>query len=155
MPLLPEQAERIIGVAEAAPYGRGEETVVNLAVRRCWQIGPDRVRLGGRHWARTLDRIVARVTEGLGVSDPVKAEFHKLLVYGPGSFFVGHRDTDKASGMFATLVIVLPSCFEGGDLLVRHRGREARLVLRCDDPAEVAFTAFYADCVHEVLPVTA
>jgi len=44
LPLLPEQAARIIGVAEAAPYGRGEETVVDPAVRRCWQISPDRVR---------------------------------------------------------------------------------------------------------------
>ena len=154
LPLLPEQAERIVGVAEAAPYGRGEETVVDPAVRRCWQIGPDRVCLAGRHWARTLDRIVAQAAEGLGVADPVTAEFHKLLVYGPGSFFVGHRDTEKAPGMFATLVVVLPSAFEGGDLLVRHRGREARLALRCDEPAEAAFAAFYADCVHEVLPVT-
>jgi len=155
LPLLPEQAERIIGVAEAAPYGRGEETVIDPEVRRCWQIGPDRVRLGGRHWARTLDRIVEQVAEGLGVSDPVTAEFYKLLVYEPGSFFVGHRDTEKAPGMFATLLVVLPSAFEGGELLVRHRGREARLALRCDEPAEAAFAAFYADCVHEVLPVTA
>jgi len=153
LPLLPAQAERITGVAEAAPYGRGEETVIDPAVRRCWQIGPDRVRLGGRHWARTLDRIVAQVSEGLGVSDPVTAEFYKLLVYGPGSFFIGHRDTEKAPGMFATLVVVLPSVFVGGDLLVRHRGREARLPLRCDEPAEAAFAAFYADCVHEVLPI--
>jgi len=154
LPLLPAQAKQLIGVAEPAPYGRGEETVVDAAVRRCWQIGPDRVRLGGRHWARTLDRIVAHAAEGLGVSDPVTAEFHKLLVYEPGSFFVGHRDTEKAPGMFATLVVVLPSTFTGGELLVRHRGREARLSLRCDEPAEAAFAAFYADCVHEVLPVT-
>ncbi len=154
LPLLPEQAGRIVAVAEAAPYGRGEETLLDPAVRRCWQVGPDRVRLGGRHWVRTLDRIVARAAEGLGISEPVTAEFHKLLVYGPGSFFVGHRDTEKAPGMFATLVVVLPSFFEGGDLLVRHRGREARLALRCDEPAEAAFAAFYADCVHEVLPVT-
>ncbi len=154
-PLLPEQAKRIIGVAESAPYGRGEQTVVDPAVRRCWQIGPDRVRLGGRRWATTLDRIVARVTEDLGISDPVTAEFYKLLVYEPGSFFVGHRDTEKAPGMFATLLVVLPSTFEGGELLVRHQGREARLALRCDEPAEAAFAAFYADCVHEVLPITA
>jgi hypothetical protein len=154
LPLLPVQAEQLIAVAEAAPYGRGEETIVDPAVRRCWQIGPDRVRIGGRHWTTTLDRIVAEVAEGLGVGDPVTAEFYKLLIYGPGSFFVGHRDTEKVRGMFATLVVVLPSIHTGGDLVVRHKGREVRLDLRCEEPAEVAFAAFYADCVHEVLPVT-
>ena len=56
LPLLPGRAERIIAAAEAAPHGRGAETVVDPAVRRCWQVGPDRVRLGGRHWAKTLTR---------------------------------------------------------------------------------------------------
>jgi hypothetical protein len=28
-----------------------------------------------------------------------------------------------------------------------------RLDLHCEDPSEMAFAAFYADCVHEVLPV--
>ena len=56
--------------------------------------------------------------------------------------------------MFATLVVALPSSFAGGELVVRHKGREVRLDLCCNDPAETAFAAFYADCVHEVLPVT-
>ena len=25
--------------------------------------------------------------------------------------------------------------------------------MRCEDPGEAAFAAFYADCVHEVLPI--
>ena len=154
LPLLPIQARELIGVAEPAPYGRGEETVIDPAVRRCWQIGPDRVRIRGRHWAQTLETILARVAEGLGVDAPITAEFYKLLLYDEGSFFVGHRDTEKAPGMFATLVVALPSSFAGGELVVRHKGREVRLDLRCDDPAEAAFAAFYADCVHEVLPVT-
>ena len=54
--------------------------------------------------------------------------------------------------MFATLVIVLPSISAGGDLVMRHKGREVRLELRSSDPSEVVFAAFYADCVHEVLP---
>ena len=29
------------------------------------------------------------------VSEPVAADFYKLLVYDTGSFFVGHRDTEK------------------------------------------------------------
>ena len=97
---------------------------------------------------------MARAADGLGVAGPVTAEFYKLLLYGEGGFFVGHRDTEKAPGMFATLVVVLPSAHGGGDLVVRHAGEEIRLGLRCDDPAEAAFAAFYADCVHEVLPVT-
>ena len=154
LPLLPIQARELIAVAEPAPYGRGEQTVIDPAVRRCWQIGPDRVRIRGRHWARTLETILARVAEGLGVDAPITAEFYKLLLYDEGSFFIGHRDTEKTPGMFATLVVALPSSFAGGELVVRHKGREVRLDLRCDDPAEAAFAAFYADCVHEVLPVT-
>src|SRR3954447_21900385 len=96
---------------------------------------------------RLLDRPrrLARVAEGLGVDAPITAEFYKLLLYDEGSFFVGHRDTEKAPGMFATLVVALPSSFAGGELVVRHKGREVRLDLRCDDPAEAAFAAFYAD----------
>ena len=154
LPLLPIQAEQLVAVAERAPYGRGEETLVDTTVRRTWQIGADRVRFRGKHWARTLETIRARVADGLGVNEPVTAELYKLLVYDQGSFFVSHRDTEKIPGMFATLVIVLPSLSAGGDLVVRHKGREARLDLSCPEPSEAAFAAFYADCVHEVLPVT-
>lgn len=154
LPLLAVQAEQIIAVAQRAPYGRGAETIVDTGVRRTWQIGPERVRLGGKHWQATLGRVVALAAEGLGVDEPVSAELYKLLVYDKGSFFVGHRDTEKAPGMFATLVLALPAQSSGGELVVRHKGREARLDLAGDEPSELAYAAFYADCVHEVLPVT-
>ena len=44
--------------------------------------------------------------------------------------------------MFATLVIVLPSISAGGALVIRHKGREVRLDLRCEEPSELAFAAF-------------
>ena len=154
LPLLPVQAEQLIATAERAPYGRGEDTLTDTKVRRTWQIGSERVRIGGRHWPGTLQTILLRAAEGLGVSGPLDAEFYKLLVYDQGSFFVWHRDTEKLPGMFATLILALPSVSAGGELVVRHKDREARLDLRCEDPSEVCFAAFYADCVHEVLPVT-
>ena len=154
LPLLATQAKALIKLASQAPFGRGGDTVLDTTVRRTWQIGPDRVRIGGKHWDKTLAGIVARAAEGLGVGDPIAAEFYKLLIYDKGSFFVGHRDTEKSPGMFATLVIALPGASAGGELVVRHNEREARLDLANDDPSEVAFAAFYADCVHEVLPVT-
>ncbi|MDD5033882.1 MAG: 2OG-Fe(II) oxygenase [Methylococcaceae bacterium] len=154
LPLLPMQAEQLVAVAERAPYGRGEETLVDTTVRRTWQIGADKIQIRGKYWAQNIGEIVAWIAARLGVSEPVTAELYKLLVYDAGSFFVGHRDTEKAPGMFATLVLVLPSLYSGGELLVRHRGQEARLDLHEADSSELAFAAFYADCVHEVLPVT-
>jgi hypothetical protein len=64
LPLLPMQARQLIAAAEPAPYGRGAETVVDPAVRRCWQIGLDRVRIRGRHWARTLEGTVLLLRAG-------------------------------------------------------------------------------------------
>ncbi|WP_029009180.1 2OG-Fe(II) oxygenase [Azospirillum halopraeferens] len=155
LPLLPVQAEQLAAVAERAPYGRRAATLTDLGVRRTWQIDGARVGLTGRHWPAVLDGIVARVAEGLGVEGPVTAELYKLLLYAEGDFFVGHRDTEKAPGMFATLVVVLPSAgpAAGGTLIVRHRDREERLDLSPEDAAEARFAAFYADCVHEVTPV--
>ena len=153
LPLLPVQAQELVALAERAPFGRGSETLVDIEVRRTWQFAADRVRLNGRHWPRTLDDILGRVADGLGIGDPIRAEFYKLLVYDEGSFFASHRDTEKTDGMFATLVIVLPSQSEGGELVVRHGDCEERFDLSVAEPAEAAFAAFYADCVHEVLPI--
>ncbi len=154
IPLLPAQAKQLIKAASRAPYGRGSDTIVDTKVRRTWQIEASRISLSGKHWSTTLAGIVERAAEGLGVTEPVAAELYKLLVYDKGSFFVSHRDTEKTPGMFATLVLALPSQSKGGELMVRHKDREARLDLACEEPSEIAFAAFYADCVHEVLPVT-
>jgi predicted 2-oxoglutarate/Fe(II)-dependent dioxygenase YbiX len=154
LPLLPTQAELLIATAERALYGRGGETLVDTTVRRTWQIGADRVRIAGKHWPEMLASVVERAATGLGADAGVVPELSKLLVYVEGSFFFSHRDTEKSAGKFATLIIALPSLHAGGALVVRHREREARLELRCTDPSEAAWAAFYADCVHEVLPVT-
>src|ERR1700736_2038225 len=68
LPLLPIQAEHLVAVAERAPYGRGADTVIDTEVRRTWQIGADRVRIGGKHWAGTMETVLARVAEGFGVT---------------------------------------------------------------------------------------
>ncbi|WP_058553348.1 2OG-Fe(II) oxygenase [Thiohalocapsa sp. ML1] len=155
LPLLPAQAEQLLAVAEQAPYGRGTETLVDTDVRRTWQIDAGRIRLEGKRWADGLARILRAVTGGLGVHGVVEAELYKLLIYDAGAFFVSHRDSEKAPGMFGTLVLALPSAYSGGELVIRHKHHEATVDLHRDEPSELAYAAFYADCRHEVLPVTA
>jgi hypothetical protein len=65
--LMPDQAQRLIAVAGAAPYGKGEQTLLDPSVRKTWQIGLDKVVIGGRRWPETLARLAERAVSGLGV----------------------------------------------------------------------------------------
>ena len=153
-PLPQQQIAALIDAAERAPYGRGEQTVLDTSVRRVWQVDAARLRIGGKHWAPSLRRVIAETARGLGCEDAViGAELYKLLVYDPGGFFLPHRDSEKLPGMFGTLVLQLPSPHAGGELRIRHGIREARIDLSATDCSELAFAAFYADCEHEVRPV--
>src|SRR5262249_41221277 len=91
---------------------------------------------------------------GLGCKPAaVAADFYKMLVYDEGAFFAAHRDTEKAQGMFGTLVVVLPSAHRGGELVIRHADRDVTVDLSAAEASELAFAAFYADCEHEVRPI--
>lgn len=153
LPLLPMQIKQLIEASERAPYGKGYDTVVDTDVRRTWQIHADDVTIEGKYWKKNLADIVTQVKEKLGVDCQISAELYKLLVYDKGSFFLSHRDTEKVEGMFATLIIVLPSEYSGGELCVKHQDKEVTLDLGSHDSEEISFAAFYADCVHEVLPI--
>ena len=154
-PVPPAQIATLIQQATRAPYGRGEQTILDESVRKVWQLTPNQVRVGGRSWAASFDGILTQVVAGLGCEGlAVSAELYKLLVYDVGAFFLAHRDTEKADGMFATLIIALPSAHRGGALVIRHAGHAVTLEQSGAEISEVTFTAFYADCEHEVLPIT-
>jgi hypothetical protein len=149
------QVQALIARATRAPYDRGPETVVDESVRKVWQLPADQVRIGGRSWPIHLAEILSQVTAGMGCTGmPVSAVLYKLLVYDTGGFFLSHRDTEKAEGMFGTSVVVLPACHRGGELIVRHGDREVTLDMSRAENSELSFAAFYADCEHEVRPIT-
>ena len=153
-PVPDAQIAAIVRRAKRAPYGRGEATIVDTSVRKVWQVAPGKVKLGGKSWAANFETILSKVKAGLGCEDAsVSAELYKLLVYDRGGFFLAHRDTEKADGMFGTLVVTLPSTHRGGALRIRHAGREVTVDTNTADPSELSYVAFYADCEHEALPV--
>jgi hypothetical protein len=55
--------------------------------------------------------------------------------------------------MFGTLVVTLPSAHRGGELRIRHAGREVTVDTSAIEFSEVSYVAFYADCEHEAMPV--
>jgi hypothetical protein len=154
-PIPVSQIKDMVKHAERAPYGRGGETILDTSVRNAWQLAPTKVRIGGKSWERSFQHILSTVTDGLGCAGmDVSAEFYKLLIYEEGGFFLPHRDTEKTDGMFGTLTIVLPSVHRGGELVIRHTGREVTVDLSNAETSELTFAAFYADCEHAIQPIT-
>lgn len=90
---------------------------------------------------------------GLGTSSTIGAQLYKVLLYEPGESVIPHRDTEKQVGMFGSLVVTLPSTFSGGALVVHHQDMSRTFTV--DNPSfSMSYVAFFADCRHEIQPVT-
>jgi hypothetical protein len=156
LPLTAVQVPELKQHCRQAPYGKGEETIVDTRVRRVWQLEPDRFSLTNPDWQPYLSATVEAVQRELGLEQQqLESHLYNLLLYEPGSFFLPHRDGEKLDRMVATLVVVLPSAFQGGELVVRHEGREQVVDFGtpAHNPFHTHFAAFYADCEHEVCPL--
>jgi len=124
LPFRPSTLSKLACLGTQAPYGRGEDTIYDERVRRACQLPADACEFSNA-WKAELARIIALVEADLGVSSGLLVpDLYKLLVYETGGFFLPHRDTEKAPGMVATLIIALPSPHEGGSLRVSHDGRD-------------------------------
>src|SRR5262245_5404159 len=156
LPLTVQQAKELKKHCEQAPYGKGEQTLVDTNVRRVWHMTPEHFALTNPDWEQFLEQTVHKVQEELGLEDrKLEAHLYDLLLYEPGSFFLPHRDGEKLDRMVATLVIVLPSSFQGGELVVRHDEQEQIIDFGSSDKNlfRIHFAAFYADCEHEIRPL--
>lgn len=150
-PVTAQSAAALHKASIPARHGRREATLLDKRVRDTGEIDASALSL---EWAAgVLPSLQAEVAQALGVV-ALEARLHNLLVYGPGQFFKPHQDTEKHPGMVATLVLVWPSAHIGGELRVCHRDTEARFASQHLQANAIRWFAFYADCRHEVEPVS-
>ena len=155
LPLSKAQARALIRRCRQAPYGKGTQTLVDTDVRRVWELDPAHFELTNPKWEAQIESILEEVQQRLGLEDrKLSAHLYKLLLYEKGSFFLPHRDGERLDAMVATLIVALPSKHEGGELVVRHEGREHEIAFPgAASGLELSYAAFYADCPHEVRPL--
>ncbi|EPQ26345.1 uncharacterized protein PFL1_05993 [Pseudozyma flocculosa PF-1] len=159
LPLVdPAEAARLAATCQQAPFGRGTETLVDTAVRRTWQLDPAAFAVHGAEWNDGIAAFGPLIAEKMGFAGtPLSLEPYKLLLYEPGGHFACHRDTEKEDGMFATLVIQLPSVHSGGQLIVYRNGVPIFHdfgAARGTAASQCHYAVHYADAEHEVTPVT-
>lgn len=89
LPLDESQARSIIASSTRAPFGKGEETIVDTSVRCTWQLNPAQFSINNPQWRVQLQELVNHVAVELGCNTKMKItyELYKLLLYEPGSFF--------------------------------------------------------------------
>ncbi len=156
LPLKPRLIKSLIKQSKPAKYGLKEKTLLDKSVRDVWEIPKGRVKINQRQWKKPFDATLLELKTSLGLSEQstLKAELHNLIIYEPGQFFKPHQDSEKCDDMVATLVVLLPSYYRGGTLIVDHQGDKKRFTSRSTSEDKLTFIAFYADCHHEVTPVT-
>ncbi|TMW64705.1 hypothetical protein Poli38472_011585 [Pythium oligandrum] len=142
-----------MAACKPAPFRRGQEEVLDPTYR-------DAVQMDASQFTTSLRvaelPILSEIQSYLAPdTQDIRARLYKLNVYGPGGFFKAHRDTPRGTQMFGSLVVCLPTAFEGGEFVMKNDDGVEQRFAWCDNPEQVVqWCAFYSDCKHEVLPVT-
>lgn len=151
LPLRPKQVREMIAFAATAPYGKGTRTLVDLSVRNSLEINASKLALSDE-WNAAVGEAARRSAQSLGLpEDGIQANLYKLLIYQKGGFFLPHRDSEKRKNMVASMVVMLPCNFGGGELIVSHAESSQRFSFETAAAGQQCeYVSFYADCLHEV-----
>ena len=118
LPLCEVQARQLIGICTRST----SSSTTDNAASAPWELPPAQVLFSNPKWSETIAVVVGQAKHGLGVSEHVgiEARLHKLLLYENGCHSP-MQVTEKQEGTFATLLIQLPSIYQGGHLIVCHK----------------------------------
>ncbi|KAF9928687.1 hypothetical protein BGZ67_006832 [Mortierella alpina] len=127
-------------------FGMKSRTVVDTSYRNCKEIKPSDFHVSNNYHA-ILPKIVAQVANLLESPKPIYASLNKLCVYETNGFFKKHVKTPQPN-MFASLVVCLPTAYEGGALVVESQPYDL------SSADSIKWCAFYSDCKHRINEVT-
>jgi len=124
LPPTPAELQQLLAQAEPSPFGFRDQTLHDPSVRASLEIPASRVHLDPERWAARLQRGIDHLVQSLGFPKDVevRASLQKLVLYEAGGFFAPHRDTERDPSMWGSMVVVLPSAYEGGVMVVGHAG---------------------------------
>ncbi|KAF5572387.1 hypothetical protein FPANT_13125 [Fusarium pseudoanthophilum] len=149
----------LLADCQPATFGIGSQEVLDEEYRKAGKMNTEDFCTNFNPYeygiVDTINQALAQASvadaRGLGV----KAELYKLNVYsGPSGKFKPHVDTPRSDRQMGSLVVSLPVEHKGGQLAVRHGGREIIFDWSPKSAEAIQWAAFFSDCEHEVLQVT-
>ncbi|KAF7596013.1 hypothetical protein BBP40_003793 [Aspergillus hancockii] len=159
----PETLQHLVASCDPASFGRGQEDVLDLSYRRAGKIDPEQFATSF-HPAdfsiiETIERVllpsISSAEENELQFRKIRAELYKINVYsGPSGLFRSHVDTPQSTSQVGSLVVCLPAPFQGGNLAVRHQGKEVNFDWAPMSACAIQWAAFYSNCEHEIQTIT-
>jgi len=141
IPLDPQDSEKLIQNCAPAKFGYGKKHVYDTTYRKAFALTSDDFCTNFNPYdysdmIQEINRLFAKFNY---------IKFEKMNVYPEGGFFKSHKDTPQPN-LLGTLVVCLPSEFEGGEFKI-----EDQII---NFPSKtISYIAFFSERVHEVLPV--
>lgn len=127
------------------------KTVVDTQVRNTLEVDAGSVEYSAE-FAAAIESAGRELATYLNLeADRTQVELYKLPLYPKGGFFLPHRDSEKRNGMVATMIVVLPSRFGGGELIIQHdERRETFSFDQARNQTQSQYAAFFADYEHSI-----
>ncbi|TEB30984.1 hypothetical protein FA13DRAFT_1791723 [Coprinellus micaceus] len=144
---MPNPVITIEGLAYSRAYGVWQQRVWRWD--GCCEVDSGKVSFQNPCWNEFVDGLVTKIVwSALGLAlwkmkpkgELVKVALHEYLLY-------------KRS--FATMVFILPSVFEGGQVHVKYQGKSEKLDVSKDAVLNTSVMAWYNEVAHEPKPLTA
>ncbi|HEY0254294.1 MAG TPA: GNAT family N-acetyltransferase [Kofleriaceae bacterium] len=133
----------LAGPKEEATFGDGERTRIDPDVRNTLRLKTPRAT------GIDLAGICAQIADAFALDREVIAALADVLIYPTGGFFDRHKDTPRDLDQLGSLIVEVPSAYQGG-ALVFHDG-DRTVSIDWSRPAPNArWIAFYGDVDHEV-----
>jgi hypothetical protein len=88
LPLSSREAPALRTQCKEAPFGKGERTIVDKAVRDTWEMDAALVKFQNPAWDGFVNKVLSQTCEALGVNVQAsrpRVELYKLLLYETGS----------------------------------------------------------------------
>lgn len=151
-PLTEETINKVLKQSVKAKFGKGEETVLDTTVRDTHVILGEKLKVEIKQ--EILSAVLTRMIRDLNIDPNFRLipHLYNMLIYESGQFFKEHKDSEKVNNMIATMVVLLPSPHEGGELIIKHKEEICKFTGSIHTKI-VKWVAFYSDCTHEVLKV--
>ncbi|KAF9115039.1 hypothetical protein BGX27_009157 [Mortierella sp. AM989] len=148
-PLDPNDISKVSELVEGcAPLGfeTNERTAIDSSYRNCKGMNSENFTMSN-NYHEIIRRIVTQVANILKPPKPVYSSLNKICVYGTHRSFKEHVDIPQ-SNIFASLVVCLPTGYEGGMLVVEDSAYDL------SSSNSIKWCAFYSDRKYRIDEVT-